>query len=82
METLLSTKTNKSKTIEVKFSNMSFIVEATSHYVSLAKNKGWTKTKFTAKIKETGEGIGVIGSKTIIKNQMHLINSRPDLFLK
>jgi hypothetical protein len=42
----------------------------------------WSSNKYTAKIKETGEGIGMIGGRKLIKSQMQLINSRPDLFLK
>lgn len=82
MTTLLNTKTNKSKSIEVKYSNMTFIITATSHYIYAVSNPGWTKTKYTAKIKETGEGIGIMGGRKLIKNQMELINSKAYLFLK
>ena len=82
MTTTQNSKTRKIKTIELKYSNMTFIVEAYSHYISLVNNPGWTTTRYTAKIKETGEKIGLMGGRRLIKEQMQLINSRPDLFLK
>jgi len=82
MKTLENTKTRKVKTIEVKYSNMTFIVQAYSHFMVSLNNPSWSKTKFTATIKETGEGIGMMGGRKLIKSQMELINSRPDLFLK
>ena len=82
MTTLENTKTRKTKSIEVIYSNMTFVIKASCHYVIAVKNQGWTTTKYTATIKETGEGIGAMGGKEIIKRQMELINSRPDLFLK
>ena len=80
MKTLENTKTRKIKTIEVKFSNMTFIVEAYSHFI-VCKKSAWTTTRYTAKIKETGKGIGGIGGRKLIKQQMELINSMPELFL-
>ena len=82
MQTLENTKTRKTKAIEVIYSNMTFVIKASTHYIIGLKNSGWATTKYTATIKETGEGIGAIGGKTLIKRQMELINSRPDLFLK
>ena len=82
MQTLENTKNRKVKAIEVIFSNMTFVVKASSHYIDAVNNPGWSKIKYTATIKETGEGIGMMGGRTLIKNQMELINSRPDLFLK
>lgn len=81
MTTLENTKTRKTKSIEVIFSNMTFVINASTHFL-IGLNSGWSRTKYTATIKETGEGIGVIGGKEMIKRQMELINSRPDLFLK
>ena len=81
MRTIESNKKRKIKTIELKYSNMTFIVEARSHFI-IGFNPSWATNKYTAKIKETGEGIGVIGGRKLIKSQMELINSRPDLFLK
>lgn len=81
MKTLQSTAFRKVKTIEVKMSNMTFIVQAYSHYIYAVKDPAWTKTTYTAKIKETGEGIGGLGSRKLIRGQMKLIDSRPDLFL-
>jgi preprotein translocase subunit Sss1 len=82
MKTLESTKTRKVKTIEVKYSNMTFIVQSYSHFITTVKNPDWSKNKYTATIKETGEGIGMMGGRDLIKKQMELINSRPDLFLR
>jgi len=82
MKTLENTKTRKVKSIEVIFSNMTFVIKASCHYMVALNNAGWSTIKYTATIKETGEGIGFIGGRTMIKRQMDLINSRPDLFLK
>lgn len=81
MTTLQSTKTRKVKTIEVKFSNMTFIVQSYSHYMSALNNPGWSTNSYTATIKETGKGIGMMGGRKLIKSQMELINSKPHLFL-
>lgn len=82
MKTLLNTKTRKIKSIEVVYSNMTFVVEAYTYYMDLLNNPAWTKIKYTATIKETGEGIGMMGSRKLIRSQMELINSKPHLFLK
>lgn len=82
MQTLENTQTRKIKAIEVTYSNMTFVIKASTHYIIALKNSGWSTIKYTAIIKETGEGIGVIGGRKLIKNQMELVNSRPDLFLK
>lgn len=82
MKTLENTKTRKVKSVEVQYSNMTFIVEAGCHYVEHYAIPGWVKTYYSATIKETGEGTGMMGSKEDIKNHLELINSRPDLFLK
>lgn len=81
LTTVSAIKTRKIKTIEVKYSNMTFIVQAYSYYVKEVLNPGWTTTKYSATVKETGEGTGGLGSRKLIKSQMELINSRPDLFL-
>ena len=81
MTTLENTKTRKTKSIEVIFSNMTFVIKASTHFL-IGLNSGWSSIKYTATIKETGEGIGVIGGRTLIKRQMELINSKPELFLK
>jgi len=82
MTTLESTKKRKVKTVEVKYSNMTFIVQANMHYMAALNNPGWSSIKYTATIKETGEGIGGMGDRKLIKRQMELINSKPDLFLQ
>jgi hypothetical protein len=82
MKTLQSTAVRKAKTIEVKLSNMTFVVQAYSHYIYAVKDPAWTKTTYTATIKETGEGIGTMGGRKLIRSQMALINSKPELFLK
>ena len=82
MKTLENTTTKKVKTIEVQYSNMTFIVQSCSHYITTVNNPSWTRNKYTATIKETGEGIGMMGGRDLIKKQMELINSRPDLFLR
>lgn len=82
MKTLENTKTRKVKVIEVIFSNMTFIVKASSHYMKDLNNPSWDSTKYTATIKQTGEGIGMIGGRCLIAKQMKIVNSRPDLFLK
>lgn len=81
MRTLESTDRRKIKTIELEYSNMTFIIQVKSHFIT-GWNSAWSTNKYTGKIKETGEGIGVIGGRKLIKAQMELINSRPDLFLK
>ena len=82
MKTLQNTNTKKAKTVEVKMSNMTFIVQAYSHYMAALNNPGWATNKYTATIKETGEGIGMMGGRKLIRSQMALINSKPELFLK
>lgn len=82
MKTLENTNTKKVKTVEVKFSNMTFIVQAYSHYMAALLNPGWARNRYTATIKETGEGIGMMGDRNLIRQQMELINSKPQLFLK
>lgn len=82
MKTVENTKTRKVKTVEVKYSNMTFIVEAYSHYMIALNNPSWARNRYTAKIKETGEGIGMMGDRKLIKSQMELINSKPQLFLR
>ena len=81
MRTLESTKTRKVKSIEVKMSNMTFIITCHAHYI-LGFNGGWSKNKYTAVIKNNFQGIGTRGNLKAIRSQMELINSRPDLFLK
>jgi len=81
MKTLQNTKTHKMKTTEIVFSNMTFIVELSCHYMAALNNPGWSTIKYRASIKETGKGIGGFGGKNLITRQMELINSRPDLFL-
>lgn len=82
MVTLLNTKKRKVKTVEIKHSNMTFIVQAYSHYMADLENPCWATNKYTATIKETGEGIGMMGDRKLIKSQMELINSKPHLFLR
>lgn len=82
MKTLESTKTRKVKTVEVKMSNMTFIVQSYSHYMAALNNPSWSKNKYTATIKETGEGIGMMGDRNLIRRQMEIINSKPNLFLR
>jgi hypothetical protein len=82
MKTLENTKTRKVKSVEVQHSNMTFIVEAYTYYMDSLNNPSWTKNKYTATIKETGEDIGMMGGRKLIKSQMELINSKPHLFLK
>jgi hypothetical protein len=81
MKTLENNKNRKVKSIELTYSNMTFVVEAHSHFI-ICKNSAWTKTRYTASIKETGEGIGSMGNRELIKRQMELINSKPELFLR
>jgi preprotein translocase subunit Sss1 len=81
MKTLKNTNSEMEKSIEIKFSNMTFIVKAYSHYIKNVTNPSWTNNRYTATIKETGEGIGLMGGRKLIKNQMALINSKPHLFL-
>jgi hypothetical protein len=81
MTTVTNTSSIKEKTIEVKYSNMTFVVKAYSHYMKALLNPGWARNRYTATIKETGEGIGMMGDRKLIKSQMALINSKPHLFL-
>lgn len=81
MTTLENTNKRKVKAIEVKYSNMTFIVQAYSHYMAALKNPHWATNRYTATIKETGENIGMMGGRKLIKEQMELINSKPHLFL-
>ena len=81
LTTVENNRIRKIKTVEVQYSNMTFIVQAYSHYITTLRTPYWTKTQYSATIKETGEGIGIGGRRKTIKSQMELINSRPDLFL-
>lgn len=81
LNTIKTITTRKEKTIEFKMSNMTFIVKAYSHYIT-ARNSGWTRTRFSAKIKETSQGIGVLGNLEMVRRQMKNINSKSHLFLK
>lgn len=81
MTTLKNTTELKIKVIEVKYSNITFLVEARAHYMSSLREPNWSKNKYTATIKETGENIGGIGDRKFIKSQMNVINSVPHLFL-
>jgi hypothetical protein len=82
MTTLENTKKRKVKMVEVKYSNMTFLVEAYSHYMKELNTPAWARNRYTAKIKETGEGIGMMGDRKLIRAQMEIINSKPHLFLK
>lgn len=82
MKTVESTKTRKIKTVEIKCSNMTFIVQSHSHYMAALWNPGWSKNRYSAIIKETGEKIGMLGDRALIRRQMEIINSKPHLFLK
>jgi hypothetical protein len=81
MKTLENTKTTKIKSIEVKYSNMTFVVEAYTSYVVGLRDGYWTKIKYSASIKESGYHVGGFGDKNFTIKKMELINSRPDLFL-
>jgi len=82
MKTLSNTNTLKTKSIEIKYSNMTFIVTVLAHYMAALNRPSWSSNKYIARIKETGESIGGFGGRKLIKSQMQLINSRPDLFLR
>jgi hypothetical protein len=82
MKTLENTKKRKIKTIEVKYSNISFIVQVYSHFMKGLENPSWARNRYTASIKETGENIGAMGDRNYIRSQMQLINSKYQLFLK
>ena len=82
MKTTKNTLTHKEKTIELKYSNMTFVITARCHYMKDLNTPGWSMTKYTGIIKETGEGIGLMGSRKLIRSQIHLINSNSHLFLK
>lgn len=81
MKSLVSTTANRVKTVEVKMSNMTFVVTCSSHYLAALNNPHWTTPVFVAHIKETGEKISPMCGKRFIKQQMELINSKPHLFL-
>lgn len=81
MKTTKNTNTEKAKQFEVKFSNMTFVIECYAHYMKSLNTPTWSKNKFTATIKQTGEAIAY-GGKKQVKAQMEIINNRPDLFLK
>ncbi len=82
MKTTINTNTRKEKTLEVKFSNMTFVVKAYSHFMRELNSPYWVKNRFSATIKETGENIGFIGCRKNLKAQMELVNSKPHLFLR
>ena len=82
MKTLENNSKRKIKTIEVQYSNMTFLVEGYTAYIIGLRDGYWTRTKYTASIKETGENVGGMGDRNFIKRKMELINSRPDLFLR
>ena len=74
MKTLENTSKSKVKVVEIKYSNMTFIVQSFSHYMKELENPTWAKNRYTAKIKETGENIGGMGDRKRIRSQMALIN--------
>jgi hypothetical protein len=79
MKTLENTTKRKIKTIEVQYSNMTFVLQAHTHFI-IGINSGWSKTKYTAFIKETGEAIG-FGNIKLIRAQMKIVNLNYDMFL-
>jgi hypothetical protein len=79
MKTLENTTKRKIKTIEVQYSNMTFVLQAHTHFI-IGINSGWSKTKYTAFIKETGEAIG-FGNIKLIRAQMKIVNLNSDMFL-
>lgn len=81
MKTLVNSKNQKVRTVEVKMSKLTFVVEVRSHYMAALLNPGWSTNKYTAKIKETGENIGMMGGRKLIKDQMNIINNNSHLFL-
>lgn len=82
MHTQINNQKRIIKTTEVKFSNISFIVTISAHYMESLWHPSWSKSKYTATIKETGEGIGCIGGKKHIVQQMKIINDNYKLFIK
>ena len=82
MKTLENNKSRKVKSIEVKYSNMTFKVLIFCHYIIGRKKSAWSNNSYTAIIKETNKiGVGGYMCLKSIKKEMQLINSRPDLFL-
>jgi hypothetical protein len=81
MKSLVSTTSRKVKSVEVKMSNMTFVVNCEMTFIRSVKNPSWSTPKFTAVIKETGEKLSTFCGKKFLKNQMELINSKPHLFL-
>ena len=63
MKTLENTSKRKIKMVEVKYSNMTFQVQSYSHYMKELETPTWSKNRYTAKIKETGENIGMMGDR-------------------
>ena len=82
MKTILNTNAKKIKTLEVKYSNMTFIVWCYSHYMKSLNNPSWSKNRYTAIIKENGQGIGGVHDRKQLRAQMDLINSKPHLFIR
>ena len=81
MKSLVRTSSTRIKQVEVKMSNMTFVVNCESHYIRTVKNPSWSTPKFTAVIKETGEKLTTLCGKKFLISQMELINSKPHLFL-
>lgn len=80
MKSLVSTTASKVKSVEVKMSNMTFVVKCESHFI-IAKKSTWSTPKFTAIIKETGEKLTTLCGKNFLRTQMEMVNSKPHLFL-
>ena len=80
MKSLVSTTSRKVKSVEVKMSNMTFVVNCESHFI-VCKKSSWSTPKFTATIKETGEKLTTLCGKSFLRTQMEIINSKPHLFL-
>ena len=80
MKTTENTKKVKVKMIEVKYSNITFIVEARTHYMDYSSS--WARTKYTAVIKGFEKNAHLVGNREFIKSQMDFTNSKANLFLK
>jgi hypothetical protein len=83
MKTLVNNPTRKVKSIEVKYSNITFKVLVYCNYINSRKKSGWSSNIYTAIIKDTNEMVAS-SYPTIesIKTIMAFINSKQDVFLK
>jgi hypothetical protein len=83
MTTLVNNPARKVKSIEVKYSNMTFKVLVYCNYINTRNKSEWSSNIYTAIIKETNEMVASsYPDRESIKTIMAFINSKKDVFVK